>query len=591
MAGDEMGEVDGKPLLLISACMGQVWIALVVSGRLERLEVEGTRKLTGNVYKGVIERLAPAIDAAFVKLSENLYGFLQTSDIAPYSIGIEMPSYTKRISIESLKPGNTILVQVLHEPRGQKCPRLTTRISLRGRFVELLAQGADHVAISRTITSARERDRLFRVAEKHRPLDSGIHVHLEAVGKSEMEIAEDIAELVKTWREIVRKYESEPAPSLLYRGASLIERILFSTARDVGEIIVDSPEDYEHMLHIAAKRLPHIAPRIKLYDSPIPLFDAYGITEQIERALSKRVKLPSGAYIVIETTEALTSIDVNTGHVIVGDSHEALLQINMEAAEELARQLRIRNIGGLIAVDFVDMPSPHSWVKLQEHLQHQLNLDEAETRIVTLSPMGVVEITRQRRGLSLEEILMEQCKCCGGSGKVLSASALALQLRRELLLKSNLHPAGIEAAVCAHPEVIAALLEAGEDELRRLEAMSRRKIWLFACDTFARDQFEIAFGDESLSKYLKEQPDEGEQFEVLEEKLYPKEIPVFALFKNKLVRLPQVDTDKIIGISLKLTKTERWFAESAWVPSVRTADVARSESDALKLKMEGGERR
>ncbi|MCS7253438.1 MAG: Rne/Rng family ribonuclease [Armatimonadota bacterium] len=586
---DDDGMRVGEGLLLISVCMGQVWVALTISGRLEKLEVEGAHKLTGNIYKGVVERLAPAIDAAFVKLEEGVYGFLQAGDLAPNSIGVETVSRLARIQIDSLRPGQSILVQVVHEPRGQKCPRLTTRISLRGRFTGLIAQGADHSSVSHTITNVRVRERLLRIVEKYRPLDCGVHVFPEAAERNENEIANDIRELVKIWHDIVFRYKSTSAPSLLYRSPSLIERSLFSMAHKVSEIIIDSPEHYERLLAVAMQHLPYVASRIKLYDSPTPLFDAYGVSKQVETALSKVVKLPSGGYIVIETTEALTSVDVNTGHMLVGDPREIALHVNMEAAEELARQLRIRNISGLIIVDFVDMPSSHSWVRLQERLQRELSLDEVETRIMTLSPTGVVELTRQRHGLSLEELLMEPCEHCG-NGKVPSALTIALKLWRELLLESSLRPADVDAVVCAHPKVIAPLLQAGEEELERLESIAQRKIWLFASRSLRRDQFEIAFGEDALKPYLEAEPKEGEQFDLRAgDELYPSEAPKFALFKNKLVRLPEGIGVETPRISFKLERVGRWFAEATWMPSVEP--VAKNEIDALKLKTEGGEAR
>ncbi|MFA4029055.1 MAG: hypothetical protein GDYSWBUE_001653 [Candidatus Fervidibacterota bacterium] len=586
---DEDGKHKSESLLLMSVCMGQIWSALVISGRLEKLEVERARKLMGNIYKGVVERLVPAIDAAFVKIEEGTYGFLQASDIAPHSIGVETVNRLTRIPIESLKPGQTILVQVVHEPREKKCPRLTTRISLRGRFVELITQGADHSSVSHAITNPRVREKLLRTVEKYRPLECGVHVHPEAAERSEAEIANDIRELTSTWKDVVRKYDEMPAPSLLHRSPDLIERVLFSTAHKVDEIVIDSPKHYKRMVDLATQYLPQVATRIKLYDSPVPLFDAYGVSEQIERALSRVIKLPSGAYIVIETTEALTSVDVNTGHVIVGDLYETTLRINMEAAEELARQLRIRNISGLIVVDFVDMPSSHNWVKLQEHLQREISLDEVETRIVTLSPTGVIELTRRRQGLSLEELLMEPCEHCG-IGKVPSTLTIALKLRRELLLKSSLHPANVDAIVCAHPKVIAELVQAGSEELERLEAIARRRIWLFASGSLHRNQFEIAFGEDALNPYLEAQPREWEQVDLRSgEELYPSEAPAFALFKNKLVRLPEGFIGEAFPVSFKLKNVGRWFAEAVWAPSVDS--TAHERDDALKLKVEGGEER
>lgn len=588
--GDDGKKCEGGATLLISICMGQVWLALVVSGKLEKLEVESAHKLTGNIYKGVVEKLAPAIDAAFVKIEEGVYGFLQASDIVPHSIGVETPSRLTRISIELLKPGQAILVQVVHEPKGKKCPRLTTRISLRGRFIELITQGADHSSVSHAITNSRVREKLLRTVEKYRPIECGVYVHPEAAERSEAEIASDIKELNDAWRNIIRKYETASAPSLLHRNPDLIERALFSMmAHKVEEVVIDSPKHYERMVNLAMQHLPEAAARIKLYESTVPLFDAYGISEQIERALSKVVKLPSGAYIVIETTEALTSVDVNTGHVLVGDHYETALRINMEAAEELARQLRIRNISGLIVVDFVDMPSSHGWVKLQEHLQREILLDEVETSIVTLSPAGVVELTRQRRGLSLEELLMEPCEHCG-SGKVPSALTIALKLRRELLLESSLHPANVDAVVCAHPKVLAELVQAGSEELERLEAITGRRIWLFASRSLRRDQFEIAFGESALNSYLSEQPKEGEQFDLRSgEELYLSGASAFVLFKNKLVRLPDGFSGEVSFASFKLDKVGRWFAEATWTPSVDA--IAHKGGDALKLKAEGGEAR
>lgn len=558
-----------ETLLLVSSCMGQVWVALVVSGVLEKLEVESSRKLSGNIYKGVVERLAPAIDAAFVKLSEDEFGFIQANDIAPKCIGVDWGGRVGRASIEMLKVGQPILVQVTHEPRGQKSARLTTRITLSGKFVELVTQGADHSSVSRAITDGRERTRLLQIAEKHRPFDCGIHVLGEAIGRSEEEIANDIKELINLWHEIVRRYESEQAPALLYRSMSLLEKVAFLAAKGIGKIVVDSEEHYKSLLSFATEHKLDIADKIELHDSPIPLFDAYGIAHQIEAVLSKVVKLPSGAYIVIETTEALTSIDVNSGHVLIGDSREMLLRINMEAADEIARQLRLRNIGGLVVVDFIDMHSTHDWNKLQKHLEQRLLSDEAETRILTLSPTGVLELVRQRRGSSLEEVLTEQCDCCAGAGRVLSPSTTAIRLRRKLLLEASIHPAYVDAVVCAHPEVIATLIQSGEAELERLEALAKRNIWLFGYSSLKRDEFEIAFGEEALKAHTNVQPRVGEEIALTGiEQLYPRQSPSLVLLKNKLVRLPEALCQTPQGTMLKVESVGRWYANAVWSPLV-----------------------
>jgi len=566
-----------ETLLLISSCMGQAWVALVVSGTLEKLEVESSRRISGNIYKGIVERLAPAIDAAFVKLSEDEYGFIQADDIAPKCIGVDWSGRISKASIEMLKVGQPILVQVTHEPRGQKCARLTTRITLSGKFVELITQGADHTSVSRAIASGKEKTRLLHIAEKHRPFDCGIHVLSEAAGRSEDEIANDIKELIDLWHEIIRRYESEPAPALLYRSMSLIERVAFLAAKGVSKIVVDSEEHYKSLLSLAVEHQLDIADKIELHDSPIPLFDAYGIAHQIEAALSKVVKLPSGAYIVIETTEALTSIDVNSGHVLIGDSREMLLRINMEAADEIARQLRLRNIGGLVVVDFIDMHSTHDWSKLQKHLEQRLLNDDAETRILTLSPIGVLELVRQRKGSSLEEVLTEQCECCAGAGRVLSASTIAVQLRRKLLLEASIHPADIDAVICAHPEVIATLIQSGEAELERLEVLAKRHIWLFGHSSLKRDEFEIAFGNEALKTQTDIQPKVGEQITLVGvEQLYPRQSPSFVLLKNKLVRLPGAFSQVPQGVTLKVESVGRWYANAVWSPLV---GVEKTEDD------------
>ncbi|HID06151.1 MAG TPA: hypothetical protein EYP10_03285, partial [Armatimonadetes bacterium] len=350
----------------------------------------------------------------------------------------------------------------------------------------------------------------------------------------------------------------------------LLERALLSmTVPEVDEIIIDAREEHEFLLKLARRIRPDLVQRIKLHDASIPLFHAYGVEEQLATALSPVVELPSGGYIVIETTEALTSIDVNSGRVLSGDSAEVLLRINLEAADEIARQLRLRDIGGLIVIDFLDMMRSRDWIKLMDHLERALSRDYARTKIVTVSPIGVVELTRQRHGYSLAQTMLMQCPCCSGTGRVKSPITVALEIRRCLFTESELHPSNIEAVICAHPEALAYFASVGEDELQRLEMRLGRQIWLFTNNSHHVEEFSIAFGAKALSEQLEAQPQEGTQVAIQVPKdVHPSDEPLFAVVKNRLVRLPPMQSPLPPQLSLRIMRIHRWYTEATWMPSI-----------------------
>ena len=362
--------------------------------------------LLGDVYLASVDNILPSIDAAFVNVGSDKMGFLHAEDV--------MGKGTLK---EKLSPKQKIVVQVVKEPTGHKGPRITTEISLPGRFLVLMPYEPG-VSVSKKIENSRERARLKAIINLIKPVGVGVIIRTEAEGQSEADIQEDLEILLEKWNNIITSAETLEAPSLIYRDQDLLYKVIREAcSEDVSEIIVDTPFALNRVQTILQNW--HIAKdtKVTLYKGTDPLLIAMDIHKEIKAALNVKVNMPSGGYLYIQQTEALTVIDVNSGKFISSATQdETILKTNLEAVHEIARQLRLRNIGGMVIVDFIDMTSRADKLAMLEELEIALEADKAKPQVGQLSDLGLVELTRHRQGQSLAEIFTKKCPHCQGSG-------------------------------------------------------------------------------------------------------------------------------------------------------------------------------
>jgi len=403
--------------------------------------------------------------------------------------------YRRQIPIQELvQTRQELVVQVVKGPRGTKGSRVSTRMSFPGRYLVLMPD-ANNVGVSRKIEDARERDRLKRIVDKFRQQGFGIIVRTEAEGKRASELYQDYLMLVETWQEIQHNAKTTPAPGIIHQDMSLIYTIIRDAfGSDVDKLILDSPEDYARAHEIVSKISPELADRIHLYDGVKPMFEHYRVEEDIERLLRRKVWLRSGGYLVIDQTEALTSIDVNTGKFTGSTGlSETILQTNMEATGEIARQLRLRDIGGMIVLDFIDMDNPRDKKMVTDSLVKALKNDRSRTKIASISPLGLIEMTRKRTKETVDVALTDTCPYCHGLGRVSSAETVSMHVERYVTkLSTTVNSEAI--LILVHPDVAAQLIGAEGEDIERLEHTLRRAIYIRTQPNWHIEKFEVEPG-------------------------------------------------------------------------------------------------
>ncbi len=427
----------------------EVRIAILADGRLEDLFLERTAKehIVGNIHKGVVVNLVPNLEAAFVEFGYRKHGFLHASDVLPKDRSKRGSSDIRSL----LNEGEEILVQVTKEGIGDKGPSLTTYLSLPGRYLVLMP-GLTRRGVSRRITDDNERNRLRNILkELEVPDKMGLIARTAGEGRTKSDLERDLDYLLRLWRAISQRAERSQAPAMVYQESDPVTRaIRDSFTEDMRRISVDSPEVYDKVKEFLRAVLPRHVRKVKLHDSPEPLFHHYGVEEEMERMHSRTVQLPSGGSIVLEQTEALVAIDVNSGtYKGRGDAEETAFRINMEAAPEIARQIRLRDLGGVLAIDFIDMTDGDRRGKIERALWKALKHDRARLRMLKMSPFCIVEMTRQRQRQSLRQSTYTECPACGGTGQIKGQETLALQALRQVkagLDRDNLSTVRVVAA-------------------------------------------------------------------------------------------------------------------------------------------------
>ncbi len=454
--------------IIVNATPSETRVAIMEDHRLVEFFAERAEsaRQVGDIYKGRVNAVLPGMQAAFVDIGLEKTAFLHVSDMVAADTDSldDGPSrrkgerrsrkVPKGVSIENLlKKGQEIMVQVTKEPIGTKGPRVTTQISLPGRYLVLMPNVV-HLGISRKIEENAERTRLRALIEEVVPKKFGVIVRTVAMKKKKGQFVSDVKFLEKIWTKIQGAYVRQPCPSLLHKEVGLttgLIRDLFN--EDVDRLIIDSKGEYRQIIAYLNSTSPELKDRIVLYDEEAPIFDAYEIESEIEKTLSPKVWLKRGGYLIIDHAEALVAIDVNTGRYTGDkDQEETIFYTNTEAAKEIARQLRLRDMGGIIVIDFIDMEKESNREKVLETLRDALRRDRAKTRTFRVSELGLVEMTRQRVRPSLIHYFSNMCPHCRGTGKRLSLESLALKVER-LLRRVATYCNEKSVSVHLHPEL------------------------------------------------------------------------------------------------------------------------------------------
>jgi len=501
--------------LLVNVAPFETRIARIENNLAEEvyIERESDRGLKGNIYKGRVQRVLPGIQAAFVDIGMEKAGFLYAGDIAtakqdvdaiPDEIesgddsdgGSETPesNYSRRNAppIDSLiKDGQELMVQVSREPIASKGPRLTTQIGLAGRYLVYLPH-LDHIGIARRLEDPAERDRLLAIGKTLHPEKGGLIIRTVAEGRDETEMRQDLEFLLRLWADIEKRSKGSSLGSIIHKELNLYLRVMRDYVdSDVEKIHIDSKEAYESMKKFARRFMPEVAKKLYYYPGQRPIFDVYGVEEAIERALKRRVPLKSGGHIVIDQTEALIAIDVNSGSFVGSrNMEETGFKTNLEAVHEIVHQLRLRNLGGIIVVDFIDMEEEENKQRLMEVLNEALKRDVAKTHVVQLSELGLVEMTRKRTRESLGRILLNECYGCHGVGSVKSPTTICYQLFREVVAEGRAYPCE-KLMVIAHPKIIDLMLGEENKGVEQLEKFLGKEITLESNEQFEPDHYEV----------------------------------------------------------------------------------------------------
>ncbi|HHY47004.1 MAG TPA: Rne/Rng family ribonuclease [Firmicutes bacterium] len=489
-----------KKEILVNVEAAETRAAVIEDGILVDFQVErvGHQRYVGNIYKGRVENVLPGMEAAFVDIGLEKNAFLYVGDatavIDDKEIGEdEIPREKVRTIRDILRPGQEILVQIVKEPIGTKGPRVVTHFTLPGKYVVLMPT-LDYVGVSRRIESDEERARLRALAYSLKPRRMGLIVRTAAEGREEKDLAQEIGFLTRLWRRIQARNRRTRAPYLLHRDYDLIYRIvrdLFS--EDTEAFIIDDETEYEKAVDLLKMLSPHLVSRVKLYDRPQPLFEFYNIEGEIEKALRRKVWLDCGGYLIFDQTEAFLSIDVNTGRY-TGTSNlaDTVLKTNLEAATEIAHQLRLRNAGGIILIDFIDMESDEDRRRVIERLQEALKKDKTKASVLGFTQLGLVEMTRKKTRESLSDTLERHCPYCDGRGRVLSEETVALKAEREIkrIAATTDKPAML---VVVHPMVASLLIGTGGANLARIEQETGKSIYVKGSLEAHIEDVEIAF--------------------------------------------------------------------------------------------------
>jgi len=496
--------------VIINAETLETRVAVLEDGKLEEFNIERTteERLVGSIFKGKIRNLEDGLKAAFVDIGFEKNAFLHYWDIVPnqFDSGVEIveregkrpskPKITQRDIPRLYSPGTDIIVQVTKGPIGTKGPRVTTNVVLPGRFLVLLPN-SDQSGISRKIENQEERKRLKKILrELHIPDGMGVIMRTAGENQQKRYFVRDLALLLEEWNGIADRIKKQPMATCVFQEPDLIERTVrdFLT-EDVERIVVDSQKAHDRMREMISKISKRSANKIRCYTEAQPVFDRFNISKQLENTFSRQVNLKSGGAIIIDETEALVAIDVNTGRHKGGKDQEAvILKVNLEAAEEITRQLRLRNMGGLIVLDFIDMKGGRDRQQVYNRVRDGLRRDKAKTHILPISQLGLMEMTRQRHSESVRAAVYDDCPYCKGRGKVKSTVTMSVEIQRklqEILKKRTRDENDFQLRIVVNPTVLDRLRTEDEKHLIEMEKRYFGKLSFRADTGMHAEQFKI----------------------------------------------------------------------------------------------------
>lgn len=537
-------------------------VAIQEDGRLAELMLDSDERVVGNIYLGRVENVVPALDAAFVDCGIERNVFLHVSDALT-----EEPSRAQmRRKMDSfppikevLKVGDEFLVQVTKGPVDAKGARATRRIALPSRNLVLMADGRGKIGISKKIEDEAERARLRELGLKVKPEGFGMIVRTRAVGSELEDFEADVRFLQKLWRSIQNRAKQEKAPAVIYEDLSLVLEVLRDVFdRNIRSFVIDDKLTYDKVLNLVNNLSPELRSRVKLYKEDEPIFAHFGIEEEVERVLRRKVWLKHGGSICIDTTEALTAIDVNTGKFTSTKRlEETALRTNVEAAHEIARQLRLRDIGGIIVIDFIDMDNPKHRRQVTAALKEALAADRMKTRIMHITRLGLIEMTRKRTGEGLTRMMQTTCPCCEGTGRILSEEAVHFKVLEELRKVTQKAREGA-LLIEANTKVALHLIGPRGEQVGKTEEQFGRKIFVRGDHEMHPESFEITPGSErnlrkTCMKFRRGQKITIETEHVLQ---YPSEDMV-AMIDGYIVIVPDASPGTETPLTVRLTEVDR----------------------------------
>jgi len=486
--------------IIVDVAPGETRVALLEDKELTEIQIErpSVQRLTGNIYRGKVNSVLPGMQAAFIDIGVDKNAFLYVDDVIfrrEISDGHgNMHHEAKNRNIgDFLKPGQEITVQVVKEQSGTKGPRVTTNITLPGRCLVLLPN-VDYTGVSRRIENESERTRLKNLVVKLKPEGMGLIVRTAAEGMDEEDLKKDIEFLKKLWESICKQEKSGAVPRCLYRDLNLVSRIIRDNfTNDINKFVINNRQEYNRVLELVDIVTPQLKNRIEYFSKDYDLFEYYNLNTKISGALSRKVWLKCGGYLIIDRTEALTVIDVNTGKYTGKDNLEnTVLKTNIDAAGEIARQLRLRDIGGIIIIDFIDMHDSEHQQMVLSTLKCALKKDRARTTVVGMTGLGLIEMTRKKVNQELSSILNSDCNFCGGTGKVLSNESIARNIEKRIGHYCD-RTYSKAVLVEVNPAILQFLMGTNDENLARMEEFYGKKIILKSSDILKYD--EVKFKD------------------------------------------------------------------------------------------------
>ncbi len=496
-----------KREILINSSEYETRLAIIEDGRLMELYVERpqSERLAGNIYKGRINTVLPGMQAAFIDIGFDKAAFLHASDIGvtshshryePEEVDEEAPAdivrKSRRAGIETvLKQGQDVLVQVIKEPISTKGPRVTTEISIPGRYLVLVPDD-DHVRASKKISNWNEKKRLKKLIYPLRPEGFGLIIRTEAEGKEEADFRSDIRRLMKLWRRLERGRDTMKAPALIHKEEEITTSIIRDVfTDDVDRLLVDDRQEYRTIMSYVRHVMPHLKNRVEYYRGETQLFDLYKLEPEIEKMLERKVWIKKGSYLIIDQTEAMVTIDVNTGRFVgKGDQETTILKTNLEAAKEIARQIRLRDIGGLIVCDFIDMQIRENRRKLYEEFKNLFRTDRAKRSILSVNEFGLLEMTRERIRPSLLHTFSVPCPHCHGFGRVLSGTTVATKIER-WFNRAKIDGRSKKYNLVVNPNLAESLMGNGVNRIHKIMKHHRFKINIVRDTTLPAEEFRV----------------------------------------------------------------------------------------------------